>query len=45
MKKGIVVFLLVLLTAGFSWAAGGTETEESSVPFGRRIHQRLGAIH
>jgi inositol-phosphate transport system substrate-binding protein len=25
MKKGIIVFLLVILTAGFSWAAGGAE--------------------
>lgn len=43
MKRGIVVFLLVLLTAGFSWAAGSAEKEESSEPIVLRLAETHGA--
>ncbi len=43
MKKTIVVLLLVLLTAGFSWANGSAETEKSSEPVVLRLAETHGA--
>ncbi|MCK5197491.1 MAG: TRAP transporter substrate-binding protein, partial [Spirochaetales bacterium] len=43
MKRGMVVLLLVLLTAGFSWAVGGAETEVSSEPIVLRLAETHGA--
>ncbi|NQT60547.1 MAG: TRAP transporter substrate-binding protein [Bacteroidetes bacterium] len=42
MKKGIVVFLLVLLTAGFCWAAGNAE-EEAAESIVLRLAETHGA--
>ncbi len=43
MKKAIVIILLVLLTAGFSWAAGTAEEKESSKPIVLRLAETHGA--